>query len=53
MLAIAEAPTAEELDAEVAQAAEELGMVEDAPETPDDAEGDDASSEDASSGDDA
>ncbi|MBE7189186.1 50S ribosomal protein L25/general stress protein Ctc [Jatrophihabitans endophyticus] len=39
VLAIAEAPTAEELDAEVAEAAEELGMVEDAPETPDDAAG--------------
>lgn len=54
VLAIAEAPTAEELDAEVAAAAEELGMVEDAPETTDDdAEGGDSSSEDASSGDDA
>ncbi|WP_375485128.1 50S ribosomal protein L25/general stress protein Ctc [uncultured Jatrophihabitans sp.] len=43
VLAIAEAPTAEQLDAEVAEAAEELGMVEDAPETEDedgDAEGD-------------
>ena len=33
VLVIAEAPTAEELDAEVAEAAEELGMVEDAPES--------------------
>ncbi len=38
ILTIAEAPTAEELDAEVAEAAEELGMVEDAPQT-EDAEG--------------
>jgi large subunit ribosomal protein L25 len=34
VLIIAEAPTAEQLDAEVAESAEELGMVEDAPEAP-------------------
>ncbi len=33
VLAISEAPTADQLDAEVAEAAEELGMVEDAPES--------------------
>jgi large subunit ribosomal protein L25 len=38
ILTISEAPTAEDIDAEVAEAAQELGMVEDAPET--DAEGD-------------
>ncbi len=34
VLIIAEAPTAEELEAEVAEAAEELGIVEDAPDEP-------------------
>ena len=34
VLIIAEAPTAEELEAEVAEAAEELGIVEDAPSEP-------------------
>ncbi|WP_375503999.1 50S ribosomal protein L25/general stress protein Ctc [uncultured Jatrophihabitans sp.] len=33
VLAISEAPTAEQLDAEVAEAAEELGIVEDAPDS--------------------
>jgi large subunit ribosomal protein L25 len=34
LASISEAPTAEQLDAEVAEAAEELGMVEDAPQEP-------------------
>jgi large subunit ribosomal protein L25 len=34
VLIIAEAPTAEQLEAEVAEAADELGIVEEAPETP-------------------
>jgi large subunit ribosomal protein L25 len=43
VLIIAEAPTAEDLEAEVAEAAEELGIVEDAPDEPEgggDADGD-------------
>ncbi|SHH58049.1 large subunit ribosomal protein L25 [Jatrophihabitans endophyticus] len=46
ILAIAEAPTAEELEAEVAEAAEELGIVEDAPDE-DTAEGESGEGESA------
>ena len=38
VLAVAEAPTAEEIEAEVAEAAEELGIVEDAPDSETEAE---------------
>lgn len=48
LLAIAEAPTAEDLEAEIAEAAEELGIVEDAPESESDAQGDDSKAEGSS-----
>ena len=43
MLIISQAPTAEELEAETAEAADELGIVEDAPQQDD--EGSSASAE--------
>lgn len=46
ILIITQAPTAEELDAEVAEAAAELGIVEDAPQTA--GEGDDSAGSDSS-----
>ncbi|MDT4940566.1 MAG: hypothetical protein QOJ34_655, partial [Pseudonocardiales bacterium] len=39
VLIIAEAPTEAQIDAEMAEAAEELGIVEDAPDADSDAEG--------------
>jgi large subunit ribosomal protein L25 len=50
VLAVVEAPTAEELEAEVAEAAEELGIVEDEPETTAEGEGESASGDDAAAG---
>jgi large subunit ribosomal protein L25 len=48
LIVIAAAPTAEEIEADVAEAADELGIVEDAPETEDaPAEGDAASSDES------
>jgi large subunit ribosomal protein L25 len=42
LLIVTQAPTAEDLEAEVAEAAAELGIVEDAPESTDEAEGGEA-----------
>lgn len=50
LIAIVEAPTAEELDAEVAEAAEELGIVEDAPDAETAEAGSDESGEGETSG---
>ena len=47
VLAIAEAPTAEDLEAEVAEAVEELGIVEDAPESESEADEDEKPAETA------
>ncbi len=51
VLAIVEAPTAEELEAEIAEAAEELGIVEDAPESEEGEAAEGESSEDGESAD--
>ncbi|PZS20457.1 MAG: 50S ribosomal protein L25 [Pseudonocardiales bacterium] len=50
LLIIQEAPTAEQIEAEMAEAAEELGIVEDQPDEPGDEAGGDESGADASDG---
>ena len=47
VIAITEAPSEAQIDAELAEAAEELGIVEDAPETDEAAEGDEAKAEES------